>query len=682
MSLPGLPQKKSRSRQHLESHSRAESINYDFVVGLNQDAATRLCIRKRVMHDYLNKKQQQSASFLQPNSHVSLGWRVKQQDTSINPSHVARPRSSSSLGSLAQSTTQARTRLGSGRTSKSRPLTRTCCRASSASSAPVSAAGLGQNAYAGQAIQPPEVPQNCAKRVSSLCANAAEQGAGAHLSPVTDSRNRLCPRGSTPNIFQVQSLDQSALPQSPPAVLRKQNNLASEAKRDLRDSQLAYKQQSQELLVRHDNRLVTSPLPPSPRTMLGAGRMNPFATYPIECGPIDHLLCDFHTFSLGEFLYGYSETAPLCHFRLIHSTTMQDAAVFHLTLAFSGYRYASLLGGSQKHEIAALSHKVEGMRLVNERITDPANGACNANIQAAIILGGIEARLGNSQEAKKHWLGLKQMVKMRGGLCAFHDDLLMMWQVSWIDLSHSDKLAMDYMAFNDRSFTEFTRLQAKVPESSVVVSNSLLISEENYFRICCQEFTIHLRKFQTLSLARKSVQPNANVFKSSSCASVEYAFKPGSPLHQILYPPAQSQPSSQHDFYSPDAYRLACLFHIHSALYAYKDLPSRTDAYIAHLQSQVAWNNLDRSHSLEGLSFVVLWVLLTERDDPMQEKLEITRLVLRLMKVSRRLTSHSWRSLEQVLFQWLCPKYPELRFAFQCDPEQICSEALSGSVEG
>jgi hypothetical protein len=404
--------------------------------------------------------------------------------------------------------------------------------------------------------------------------------------------------------------------------------------------------------------------------------MDPFSAYPIQCGMIDHLLCDFHNVSLGEFLYGFGRTAPLCHFRLIYSTAMQDAAVFHLTLAFAGFRYASILGGSLKHEIAALSHKIEGIRLVNQRIADPINGACNANMQAAIILGGIEARLGNAQGAKKHLLGLKQMVRMRGGLAAFQDDLLLTWQASWVDLSHSDKLAIDYMVFDDRRFTQFMRLEARLPEPNLIVSNNLPLSERDYFRVCCQEFTVYLQKFQALAQTRRPMQSNLNVFESAVCASVEYAFRPGSSLHRILCPPSGQPSSSQHTFYSQDVYRLACLFYIHSTLYAYQDLRWRTDAYIAHLQSQVVWNNLDKSCSVEGLSYVLLWVLLAERDDPMQEKLERTRLVLRLMKVSRKMTSQSWRLLENVLFQWLSPGRPGLVLADQWDPEQISSEAF------
>lgn len=215
-----------------------------------------------------------------------------------------------------------------------------------------------------------------------------------------------------------------------------------------------------------------------------------------------------------------------------------------------------------------------------------------------------------------------------------------------------------------------------MPEPNLIVSNNLPLSERDYFRVCCQEFTIYLQKFQALSQTRRSMQSNLNVFESAVCPSVEYAFRPGSSLHRILCPPSGQPSSSQHTFYSQDVYRLACLFYIHSTLYAYQDLRLRTHAYIAHLQSQVVWNNLDKSCSVEGLSYVLLWVLLAERDDPMQEKLERTRLVLRLMKVSRKMTSQSWRLLENVLFQWLSPGRPGLVLADQWDLEQISSEAF------
>jgi hypothetical protein len=42
------------------------------------------------------------------------------------------------------------------------------------------------------------------------------------------------------------------------------------------------------------------------------------------------------------------------------------------------------------HERAALLHSVKGLEIVNERIKDPETGTDDSNIQAALIMCGIE----------------------------------------------------------------------------------------------------------------------------------------------------------------------------------------------------------------------------------------------------------------------------------------------------
>ena len=42
------------------------------------------------------------------------------------------------------------------------------------------------------------------------------------------------------------------------------------------------------------------------------------------------------------------------------------------------------------HENAALAHKIKGIRIVNERISDPRKGPDDFNIQAALVMSGIE----------------------------------------------------------------------------------------------------------------------------------------------------------------------------------------------------------------------------------------------------------------------------------------------------
>lgn len=191
MSLLWSEQNRPCSQQPPGNRSRGGPINYDFVNGWNEDAATRHRIKKRVMRDYLHKKNMRSASFLRPDPRVSLLWRVKQQGFIARPSHVARSRSSSPVASLARSTARARRRLSHERPSKSRPPRRTDCRASPASSASISACGVGLNAVAGQATQPTELPQDHAAQFNAVYTNPAPPDVvGTLLLPVPDSMNR------------------------------------------------------------------------------------------------------------------------------------------------------------------------------------------------------------------------------------------------------------------------------------------------------------------------------------------------------------------------------------------------------------------------------------------------------------------------------------------------------------
>lgn len=64
-------------------------------------------------------------------------------------------------------------------------------------------------------------------------------------------------------------------------------------------------------------------------------------------------------------------------------------------------------------------------------------------------------------------------------------------------------------------------------------------------------------------------------------------------------------------------------------------------------------NSLDRSGSVEGLSWVLLWMCLSERDEGVDDGLGRTRLVLRLMRVARKLDKESWKLLERALFDAL-----------------------------
>ncbi len=48
------------------------------------------------------------------------------------------------------------------------------------------------------------------------------------------------------------------------------------------------------------------------------------------------------------------------------------------------------------HESTALAHKIKGLKIVNQRIGDPNRGPDDFNIQAALIMCGIEVLIPSS----------------------------------------------------------------------------------------------------------------------------------------------------------------------------------------------------------------------------------------------------------------------------------------------
>jgi hypothetical protein len=93
---------------------------------------------------------------------------------------------------------------------------------------------------------------------------------------------------------------------------------------------------------------------------------------------------------MDELINGFGPKAPLCHFRLTLRHSLEDTAILHLVLAYASYRWPTLCGGSLMHEDAAFAHKIKGINIVNGRIGDPQRGPENFNIQAALIMMGIE----------------------------------------------------------------------------------------------------------------------------------------------------------------------------------------------------------------------------------------------------------------------------------------------------
>jgi hypothetical protein len=240
------------------------------------------------------------------------------------------------------------------------------------------------------------------------------------------------------------------------------------------------------------------------------------------------------------------------------------------------------------------------------------------------------------------------------------------------ELLLTEKVGIEHMPCQDQAFT--TYLYAHRPDVAIFLTSrhlstpaesehelpqffdALDIPPQRYLSACISEFLVTLGQFRVLSRSRTSFSLQKGIlglntsFSASECVSVRSAFRPKSPLNRTLLPSRQLAKSGSINantnaayIYEQETMRLASLFYLHATLWAHRNDPDHTDAYMAHVVSQTVQNNIDSSCNVETLSWILLWICLSDESETLKQRLSRTRLVLRLMRVARKLGSKSWR---------------------------------------
>ena len=176
-----------------------------------------------------------------------------------------------------------------------------------------------------------------------------------------------------------------------------------------------------------------------------------------------------------------------------------------------------------------------------------------------------------------------------------------------------------------------------------------------------------MSQFRGLSDARNQYmlgkkEVNRLGYPSASCSSVPTAFR--SPLASILNPGRMlvefhtiSQNQVAAALYKHEITRVVCLLHIHTMLWVHRDDKLQTDTYMWRIVKEVRRNGLASSKSLDALSWVLVWLCLSDNSSDSEEiKIgwkEITRMVLRLLRVALRLRPRNWQYLEYTMFESL-----------------------------
>ncbi|KAE8451943.1 hypothetical protein EG329_002784 [Mollisiaceae sp. DMI_Dod_QoI] len=93
-----------------------------------------------------------------------------------------------------------------------------------------------------------------------------------------------------------------------------------------------------------------------------------------------------------------------------------DAALLHASLVLAGKHWTFLGGSKRLIESTLYYHKMEAIRLLNERLADPVNSVSDGTVGAVGVLIFVECLDGSREAASVHLDGLEKMVQMRGDL--------------------------------------------------------------------------------------------------------------------------------------------------------------------------------------------------------------------------------------------------------------------------
>jgi hypothetical protein len=146
---------------------------------------------------------------------------------------------------------------------------------------------------------------------------------------------------------------------------------------------------------------VTDSTWPSPSTLLGAGRVDPFQTYPIESTWDVHQLVDHYHFVIPSLLHKHwgrniSHPMPIVDLFEIYR---QDPVMFLGMLHHASHHLAKLKNNEAENP-QIVDYKYRTIRLLNERLAATQGPYDDATIVGAGLLANAERVWGNKEVAR------------------------------------------------------------------------------------------------------------------------------------------------------------------------------------------------------------------------------------------------------------------------------------------
>ncbi|OJD12989.1 hypothetical protein AJ78_06504 [Emergomyces pasteurianus Ep9510] len=408
------------------------------------------------------------------------------------------------------------------------------------------------------------------------------------------------------------------------------------------------------------------PLSPAPQMQLSAARTDPFDSLPISLDEEGKMLFDFYANVMPSCSYGFHTRSPNAHnwyLQVFIPEAMKGDITFQNTILVHAANTQAWVKGLSETR-AALIHRARGIEMMRKHFEKHPTDVSDAAISATLSCAAVEDFDPRPERKPISWIHMRaamEKIRARGGPVAFEQNQRMTMLINW-----QDYILSGYETKGPSFFYQNGRPQLQNPSSQGLVDDHQLLTPFDEIRAQCDEFLSFLHRLERLSLTQKSSHLALNPLIPSRYS----AFQPNTLLFQILSSPPgirYSIPGERKQIIS----RLAALMTINIALWDYRNLPHKAEAFLSGLQHKLLASEVDVSSSVEALLQILLacddtFGLVSDYYDapvlaqplsgtPAAEPVPSERpwLVGRMLKVAKRLGRPSWEWLNDSLLSFL-----------------------------
>jgi hypothetical protein len=371
---------------------------------------------------------------------------------------------------------------------------------------------------------------------------------------------------------------------------------------------------------------------PSPVTVLGAGRVDPFSSYPIASTWEIHQLVDHYHFVIPSLLHRHwgrniSHPMPIID---LFEVYRQDPVPFLGMLHHASHHLAKLQHNESGSNTQILDYKYRTIRLLNARMATTAGPYPDSIIVGAGLLANAERIWGDKEIARLHWNAVKRMIADRGGFPAFRNNHLVHTKLIWSFIALSGASPAGNPAYIDTfadSVADENLPPGEAPESS--------------FHRACNEFLTFFSERKAAALAALPTGP-ADTAREVRFPLRSTAFRPGSRMYRALAPvaPEYACPDRRR---AVDHCRMACLLYLNLTLSEYGGFSEDTEEFLRRFAGFIEDDDLDCTLSAEHL----LWALVRGIEEVRRDE-RVWRMS-RMVGVLKRCGERTWAEVEEGL---------------------------------